>query len=307
MRYRLGTRESDLALTQSRWVQSKLEALGVLCDLVPIVSRGDRDQKTALYEAEASAPGWFTKQLEIALQDGSIDLAVHSLKDLPTLQPPGQTLACIPERRNPADCLLVHPDAWEEGGTLPLRKGARVGTSSLRREALLLCERGDLDVQPIRGNLPTRLAKLRKREFDAVVFAEAGLERLAADTKDLRHVSLAPTRFVPAPGQGALGVEVREDAPAVLQAALGHLHNAQAAAETRLERHILRELEGGCTLPLGVLCTHQGAVLKIMAFLGKKLENQAGHSWTGFLRFDISGSDEQYLVAETLKYFRKGT
>ncbi|MEZ4751621.1 MAG: hydroxymethylbilane synthase [Bdellovibrionota bacterium] len=279
----------------------------MLCDLVPIVSKGDQDQKTALYEAEASEPGWFTKQLELALLDGTIDLAVHSLKDLPTLQPEGLRLACIPERRNPADCLLIHPEAWEKGEPLPLQKGARVGTSSLRREALLLSERPDLKVLPIRGNLPTRLTKLRRREFDAVVFAEAGLERLAPDLHDLRRAALEPTHFVPAPGQGALGVEIRTDAPSELQAALGRLHLEQAARETRLERQILRELEGGCTLPLGVLCRQQGAALKVVAFLGKKLENQAGRSWTGFERFDISGSDEQYLVAETLKYFRKGT
>ena len=307
MRYRLGTRQSDLALTQSKWVQTKLQALGIECDLVPILSRGDQDQKTALYEAEASAPGWFTKQLEIALLDGSVDLAVHSLKDLPTLQPEGLKLACIPERRNPADCLLIHPAAWAPGGTLPLIQGAKVGTSSLRREAELLSERKDLTVLPVRGNVPTRLEKLRKREYDAVVFAAAGLERLGADTQDLHHVPLDPSLFVPAPGQGALGVEIREDAPAPLQEALARLHQAAVARETRLERQILRELEGGCTLPLGVLCTQQGSGLKIVAFLGKKLENQAGHSWTGFERFDISGSDEQYLVAETLKYFRKGT
>lgn len=305
MRYRLGTRKSDLALTQSRWVQQCLKKIGIECELVPILSRGDQDQNTALYQAESATPGWFTKQLETALLNQEIDLAVHSLKDLPTVQPPELRVACIPERRSAADYLLIHPEAVDANQPLQLALGAHVGTSSLRREAELLSARSDLKVSPVRGNIPTRLDKVRRREFDAIVFAYAGLDRLGVEPAPLHVVPLEESVFVPAPGQGALGVEIRTDAPKALVKALEKLHNATVAQQTRIEREILRQLEGGCTLPLGVRCWNEGDGLRLSAFLGHRTESQAGRTWQGFDRFDISGSDEQYLVAETVAHFRK--
>lgn len=303
--FRLGTRRSALALVQSRWIAERLDAAGAPCELVPLVGEGDKDRETPLYEIESATPGLFTKHLQKELLAGKIDLAVHSLKDLPTTEPPGLRVAAIPAREAAGDCLILHPKSHAAGELLFLKKGISVGTSSLRREAQLLAARPDLKVVAVRGNVPTRVELVRRGEVQAIVLAEAGIRRLGLELAGLITLPLPPDLFVPAPGQGALAVETREEFNPPLEKALRTLRDEEAMLETRMERAVLRALEGGCTLPLGVRCEAGQETLHIRAFLGIYREPSPGiRQWSGFERFDISGSDEQSLVAKTVAHYR---
>lgn len=305
--FRLGTRKSKLAVTQSESIRAALALHSVDVELVYIESEGDQNRSQPLYEIETATPGLFTKHLEQALLDKRIDLAVHSLKDLPTQQPAPLFVAATPLRENTQDILLVRPDAFDPTRDLSLKAQARVGTSSLRREAQLLFKRNDLRIEPIRGNVPTRVDRVREGRIDAVVLAAAGLSRLALDLTGVHAVPLTDREFVPAPAQGALGIEARQDGPPALLAALNKLHHAPTGRAVTLERRILRELEGGCTLPFGVLAETEGAMgLKVRAFLGLEggKKDEKVRNWLGFRYFDISGEDDETLVAQTVKHFR---
>jgi hydroxymethylbilane synthase len=302
---RVGTRKSALARTQSQTIADLLQAGGLPCDLVEIVSEGDRDRINPLYAIETDAPGLFCKQLEEALLADQIDIAVHSLKDLPTTQPAGLFVAAIPPRVGAADCLIVHPDRVAAGEPLGLPRGASVGTSSLRREAQLLDARPDLNVSSLRGNVPSRVAQVREGKLDAAVLAAAGLERLGLDLTGVVKMELDPQRFVPAPGQGALAIEARSNGTLDLKNRLAVLNHAPTATAVRIERQIMRDLEGGCTLPLGVLCSPSADGWSVRAFLGiAKNRAEARRDWVSFHRFDISGSREETLVAETVQYLK---
>lgn len=298
--YKLGTRKSELALVQSRHIQSCLKALGVQCDLVQIESPGDKNLSQPLYEIETAGPGLFTKHLEQALLDRRVDLAVHSLKDLPTQQPQGLVLGAVSARENPADVLVTLKKNFDRTERFPIRRGLKVGTSSLRREAHIRYYRDDLQVLPIRGNVPTRVNAVTSGKVDAVVLAAAGLKRLALDLSAFEVYELTLDECVPAPAQGALGIEIRDDASSELKQALTKIHDKYSAFETRLERWILRELEGGCTLPLGVRVQHprkEQGIFKISAFLGKdRVERSGKRVWLGFERFDISDEGNETLA-----------
>jgi hydroxymethylbilane synthase len=257
MKVRLGTRGSELALYQTRrvarWIE---ERLGFETEVVVLTTHGDRDRERPL--EQLGQVGVFTKELERALLDGEIDLAVHSLKDLPTEQPPGLVLAAVPERVDPADLLLVRPEAAvpapeEPDGAfaLPLPERARVGTSSRRRRVQLLALRPDLEILDIRGNVPTRVEKLRRGRYDAVMLAHAGLDRLQLDLSGLLAVKLPLDVLLPAPGQGALAIEARSGDPELLTALSASVHDPAAAARVTAERRLLRLIEGGCSVPLG--------------------------------------------------------
>ncbi|MFM8314347.1 MAG: hydroxymethylbilane synthase [Deltaproteobacteria bacterium] len=305
MKYRLGTRKSDLARTQSTHVLEDLKKIGIDCELVFIESSGDKNSKEALYQIENTTPGLFTKQLEDALLCGHIDLAVHSLKDLPTIQPAGLEVGAITRRVSSEDWLLVHPEAFDGAQPLFVKKGAHVGTSSLRREAQLLSSRSDLQVSPIRGNVPTRVNAVRQRKVDATILAAAGLERLQFNLEGLEIIKLAERDFPPAPGQGALAVEIRNDASVELREALKKIHHEESEIETRVERKVLKGLFGGCTLPLGIRCYKEGVLLRTKVFIGvlkdrdSKLKN-----WTGFHHFDICCQDEETLVDSVIEKTR---
>lgn len=304
---RIGTRKSQLAKTQSTYILGLLQAQGVPCELVEIDSSGDKDRTKPLYEMEqVGSPGFFTKELEQALLRREIDLAVHSLKDLPTLQPEGLTVLAIPKREVTEDTLLAKADPASAHLPLGLASGARVGTSSLRREAQLLSVRPDLQIIPIRGNVPTRIRQVEEGKVDAVVLAQAGLNRLQLTPAGLSRRVLTEDTFVPAPGQGALAVEGRVDAPEDVRAALARIHAPEAELETRIERLILRELEGGCSLPLGVRCW-AGKPMKLKAFLGLLKSDKGAkiHVWQGFRSFDISGDSAETLVAQAVAYFKE--
>jgi hydroxymethylbilane synthase len=245
LRLRLGTRRSLLATTQSGLVADQLRALGHEVELVEITSEGDRSQTAGTPVTSGSSTGIFVSALRDALLAGEIDLAVHSLKDLPTYPAEGIVLAAIPPREDPRDVVVAR-----DGLTLAqLPAGARVGTGSVRRTAQLQALGLGLEISGVRGNVDTRIGKVRSGEFDAVVLARAGIARI--DRLDEVTDVLDPLQVLPAPGQGALAVECRAgDEVAAVLAALDH---APTRAAVTAERVVLATLEGGCAAPIGAL------------------------------------------------------
>jgi hydroxymethylbilane synthase len=240
---RIGTRGSRLARWQAEWIADRLRAShpDLAVELVEIKTRGDRDRNSPL--AAIGGTGLFTKEIQRAVLDGSVDLAVHSLKDLPTEGPDGLVLAAVPEREDVADALIAPAFRTLDG----LPPGARVGTSSLRRRAQLLYVRPDLRVETVRGNVETRLNHALEGRLDAVVLAWAGLRRLGLEA----HVTqrLEPPAFLPAVGQGALGIECRRDDPAARERLLC-LDDPATHRAVVAERSALAALGGGCLIPM---------------------------------------------------------
>ncbi len=258
---KLGTRGSDLARTQSTTVAEALRAAGHDVELTIIKTAGDRDQ-TSQFGA-IGAQGVFVREIEQALVERRIELAVHSFKDLPTSSPDALAIGAVPKRVDPADLLLVRADALFGSSIdwLPLPIGARVGTSSARRRVWLAHFRPDLKVLPLRGNVPTRIRRLREGDFEAILLAAAGVERLRDGSAldgaldGVTVIRLDPQRFVPAPAQGALAVQCRRDDDRVL-AALAALDHASSHAAVDAERDALRCAEGGCDVAFGAFFVH---------------------------------------------------
>jgi hydroxymethylbilane synthase len=266
---RLGTRGSDLARTQSGTVAAALEKLGFAVELTIIRTAGDRADSVPF--SAIGPQGVFVREIEQALVERRIELAVHSFKDLPTTSPAELVVAAVPQRVDPADLLLIRSElvAGGAGDWLPLAQGARVGTASARRRVWLRHFRPDLVVEPLRGNVPTRLRKLEERQFDAIVLAAAGLARLGAEQRlaakgEISVLRLDPRRFVPAPAQGALAIQCRRDDPRVL-AALRELDHAPTHAAVGAERAALARAEGGCDIAFGAYCSASGAAHELLA------------------------------------------
>lgn len=246
---RIATRGSDLALVQARYIAGRIETeLGHETELVVIKTTGDRVQDVSL--AKIGGKGLFVKEIEEALLDRRADVAVHSAKDLPVRLADGLTLAAFPQREDPRDA-LVGADRATTVKSLP--EGARVGTGSVRRSAQLLAVRPDLAIQPLRGNVPTRLAKLASEKLDAVVLACAGLDRLGL--AEWISERIAPEVVLPAVCQGTLALEARADE--ALSAELTGLSDPSAARRTAAERAFLCRLDGDCTVPLAVYSEEQ--------------------------------------------------
>ena len=254
----IGTRGSQLALTQTNWVAEQLRILEPSMEVaIEVIStKGDRVLDKPL--AEIGGKGLFTLELETALRDGSIDLAVHSLKDLPTEDSEGLTVGAIPERETPNDGLVCAK--WDSLDALP--KGARVGTSSLRRKAQLLHLRPDLNVVDLRGNIDTRMGKVTSGDLDAAILACAGIRRLGFGERIAQVIP--ESAMLPACGQGALGVQCRDDDVALL-AILSRLTNAATRAEVVAERTFLEGLGGGCQTPIAALARVSGTALTMTA------------------------------------------
>ncbi|MFM1893127.1 MAG: hypothetical protein RIQ90_293 [Bacteroidota bacterium] len=246
---RIGTRGSDLALWQANHVKQQLEALGYSVEINIIHTQGDKIQDLSFDKLEGK--GFFTKEIEEALLNGKVDLAVHSHKDLETTPPHGLVIAAVSDREDPRDMLLIRPEALDEGQPLALKKGAIVGTSSARRQSLLRFFRDDVCIEELRGNVPTRIEKLRNGTYDAILLAKAGVARLGLDLSDLISIALNPKEFIPAPAQGVLGLQVRESDRNTYDA-VRKLNNESIEKIIRVERDVLRHMEGGCQLPLGV-------------------------------------------------------
>ena len=244
----IGSRGSQLALWQARWVAARLASFGEETRIEIIKTKGDQVQDVPL--GQVGSKGLFTKEIEDALLDGSVDLAVHSLKDMPTELPEGLVLAAIPEREDVRDALV--------GRTLAeLPAGAPVGTGSLRRGAQLRALRPDLNVQGIRGNVDTRLRKLDEGQYDAIMLASAGLTRLGWAARISQYFE--PAEICPAVGQGALAIETQESKRGLA----AQLHDANSGIAVRAERSLLATLGGGCQVPVGAHARVAGAELEL--------------------------------------------
>jgi hydroxymethylbilane synthase len=256
VKLRIGTRGSLLARWQADWVASQLRKLaGAEVEVIEIRTQGDARIESI---SGLSGQGVFTREIQVALLDRRIDLAVHSLKDLPTDGVEGLQLSAIPVRESVGDALISVAGA----SLAKLPAGATIGTGSIRRRAQLLHARPDLRMADIRGNVDTRLRKLRDGEFAAIVLAEAGLRRLGLDG-EITEV-LPPTVMLPAVGQGALGIETRVDDPQTIAAAK-HLNHSPSQLAVLAERALLAELRGGCLAPIGAWARLEGATLQLSA------------------------------------------
>lgn len=253
---RIGTRGSKLALWQAHFVQAALKANDVDSELVIIKTKGDNIQHLSFDKIEGK--GFFTKEIEDALLRGEVDMAVHSMKDLPTTSPEGLVITAVSERADPSDWLIIRQDAVDENQMLKLKVAPTIGTSSARRKAQLLDFRNDFILKDIRGNVPTRLQKLRDGQFDAIVLAAAGLTRLEIDLSDFFVLKFDPREFVPAPAQGVLAFQTLQN-DTTTRRILKQLHHSEVAQTTNVERKVLKLLEGGCQMPLGVYCKMDAA------------------------------------------------
>ena len=257
----IGSRGSMLALAQTGWVKTQLLRHHPLLsiDIRIIRTAGDRDSSSSL--RSGAGTGVFVKEIEEALMNREIDLAVHSMKDIPTASPDGLEIGAVPKREDPRDALITREDTsrLEE-----LRKGAVVGTGSIRRQAQLLAARPDLNVRDIRGNVDTRLKKLADGQFDAIVLASAGLKRLGFQD---RINSLLPLeQMLPAPGQGALALQMRAGDSKV-QSLIVHLHHSPTATAVMAERTFLRCMGGGCNSPIAVYAALEDGQVNIVGLI----------------------------------------
>lgn len=261
---RIATRTSALALWQAQYVADRLQGLAESprVELVPIVTSGDQNQTDAL--RQFGGTGVFTREVQKAVLDHRADIAVHSLKDLPTQPDEGLTLASVPSRAPRFDALLLPVGAAVATSLADLPDKARIGTGSPRRQAQLLHWRPDLQVSEIRGNVDTRLRKLDDGQYDAILLAEAGLRRLGLESRI--SLLLQPPVLFPAVGQGALGIECREDDTETIQL-LSALTCSNAYAEVIAERSLLRTLRAGCHAPLGVQCEISESGLRLTGVL----------------------------------------
>ena len=257
----IATRESALALWQARHIESRLRALspGMQTQLLGMTTEGDRKLDTSL--AKIGGKGLFIKELEQALVDRRADIAVHSMKDVPMALPDGFAIAAITERGDPRDAFVSN--AYRQLADLP--PDSRVGTSSLRRESQLRARFPQLDVQPLRGNVQTRLRKLDEGRYTAIILAAAGLQRLGLEPRITRLMEADES--IPAVGQGALGIECRSDREDLLQA-LAPLNHADTQCCVEAERALSRALAGSCNVPIGGFADIEGATLRLRGFVG---------------------------------------
>lgn len=249
-----------MALWQANFTKDRLAAIGVEAELKIIKTQGDKILNLRLDKLEGK--GFFTKELEEELLAGTIDLAVHSHKDLPTVHPAGLTIAAVPEREDPAELLLILKDCVDVTQKLSLKTGAMVGTSSNRRKAQLLALRTDLNIEDLRGNVPTRIQKLRDEDYDAILLAKAGVNRLGIDLSEFHVEVIDTTELIPAPAQGALAIQIRENDSALFEL-LQQLNHAETAEEIAVERKVLNLFEGGCHMPLGCYCKKENGKYEV--------------------------------------------
>jgi hydroxymethylbilane synthase len=247
----IGSRGSDLALWQANFVLAELKKLKIDAELKIIKTQGDQIQNLSFDKLEGK--GFFTKEIEDALLKKDIDLAVHSHKDLPTESPEGLMIAAVSEREDPSELLLINKNAVDEKQKFSLKQNALVGTSSARRKSQLLAWRNDLKIEDLRGNVPTRIQKLRDKKYDAILIANAGVSRLEIDLSEFYCEKLDVKEFIAAPAQGVLALQIRESDKELFEK-LQPLNHKEVAETIGVERKILNLFDGGCQLPLGVYC-----------------------------------------------------
>ena len=257
---KIASRGSDLALWQANFVQAELKKNGITSEIRIYKTQGDLIQNVGFDKLEGK--GFFTKEIEEALLKNECDLAVHSYKDLPTESPEGLVVAANSYRENPDELVLVRKESVDLKRKFGFKKNAIVGTSSARRKAQLLGFRNDIELKDLRGNVPTRIQKLRDKQYDAILLAAAGIERLKIDVSEFHVEKINPQEFIPAPAQGVLALQTRENDRELI-AALQKIHHPEVADCISVERRILNLFEGGCHMPLGAYCEFEDEVFKI--------------------------------------------
>ena len=251
MHIRIGTRGSELALWQAHHVKDRLEKNGNSVSITIIKTQGDKIQELSFDKLEGK--GFFTKEIETALLSKDVDLAVHSHKDLETSPPSGLVIAAVSEREDPAELLLISKGNIDLSQIWDLKLNSSIGTSSARRKSVVVSRRKDLNIKELRGNVPTRIQKLREGQYDAIILAKAGVSRLEIDLSEFHVIELDPKSFVPAPAQGVLALQIRENETELWQE-IQKLNDKQVEKQITVERKVLNLMDGGCQLPLGVFC-----------------------------------------------------
>jgi len=292
---KIGTRGSALALWQATWIKKRFEDRypEITIELIKIKTKGDKISDVPL--SKIGGKGLFVKEIEQALMDGRIDMAVHSMKDVPTEVPYGLYIGIIPERDDPRDVLITK----REGTLRTIKKGAKIGTSSLRRKAQLLYLRKDLQVLPLRGNLDTRIRKLDTEDLDAIIVASAGVRRMGLQEKVSEYLS--PGIMLPAVGQGALGIELRQGDEKIYNL-VAFLDHHQTRLSVQAERSFLKQLGGGCQVPIAALGIIEDRRLKLQGLV-------ANTEGTQIIKDQIEGepSNAQELGKELAeRLLRKG-
>lgn len=267
----IGSRGSELALWQANYTANELKKHNIPTEIKIIKTQGDKIQHLSFDKMEGK--GFFTKEIEAALIDKTIDLAVHSHKDLETTSPEGLSIAAVSYRANPTDVLLIREECIDDNLPFSLSNKAIVGTSSARRKSQILHLRYDVSIKDIRGNVPTRIEKLKSGDFDAILLAAAGLERIDPDLKGLLKLELDPTIFIPAPAQGVLAFQVRDQDTATKKS-ISVLNDPEIAQRIQIEREILKHLNGGCQMPLGAYCVEKNGNFTIHVSFAKSWDEE---------------------------------
>ncbi|MDP5012045.1 MAG: hydroxymethylbilane synthase [Crocinitomicaceae bacterium] len=288
---RIGSRGSDLALWQAHHVKRQLEELGCTVDITIIKTQGDAIQHLSFDKLEGK--GFFTKEIEQALLDKSVDLAVHSHKDLETSQPEGLVIACVSEREDPADLLLVAKTSVDMEQPWNLKLNAVVGTSSARRKSQVVRFRDDVEIKDLRGNVPTRIQKLRDGQYDGILLAKAGVDRLNIDLSEFHVFVMDPKEFVPAPAQGVLALQIRKEDTALFDL-LQKMNHPEVQRRIAVERKVLNLMQGGCQLPLGVFCDEDETI-----YVSHATNWEDGSDWFQYNADDLEGMAE--IIVEDLQ------
>lgn len=293
----IGSRGSDLALWQARFVQERLANLGHQSTITIIETKGDQIQDLSFDKLEGK--GFFTKEIEGQLIARNIDVAVHSHKDLETTSPKGLVIAAIPRRESPSDVLLIAKESYVASMHFGVKEKGIVGTSSARRKNQITAFRPDVLLKDLRGNVPTRINKLRSGEYDAIMLAKAGINRLEIDLSEFETIELDPTEFIPAPAQGALALQIRDE-EFELKGILEQLTDSETLAVTQIERKVLNLFDGGCQLPLGVFVNYDGEKYHVWASMAADWNEMPR-------RVHLSGEPETLAirVVEALKKSQK--
>ena len=296
MKVVIGTRGSELAMWQAHFVESELTKRGVEVEIKIIKTQGDIITHLSFDKMEGK--GFFTKEIEAALLSKEIDLAVHSHKDLETTSPDGLTIAAVSDRADPSDMLLINKKSFDVTLDLSVIKNAVIGTSSARRQTQLLAFRPDIQIKDLRGNVQTRIQKLRDGNYDAIMLASAGITRLEMDVSEFEIKRFNPNEFIPAPAQGVLGLQIRSEDQELFKFLQDNLHQQDVENCIAEERKVLKYLDGGCQLPLGSFCekTAEGN-FQLKISLGQKEKD--------LIRLSTSGSTTRGLADKILQDLKK--
>jgi hydroxymethylbilane synthase len=291
----IGTRGSQLALWQAEFIKAKLEKISEAPVRLNIIkTSGDKIDHLSFDKMEGK--GFFTKEIEDALLNEQVDLAVHSLKDLMTTMPEGLILGAAGFREDSREAILIRRESYQPDAPLKVKNGGVIGSSSVRRQCQIAEMSPDLRMKDLRGNVPTRIDRLREGQYDAIVLAYAGIRRLKLDLSDLEVNLVEIEDFLPAPGQGILGMQTRADDNRINEI-VSQLDDKTARTQAQLERGLLARFDGGCQLPLGVYSKITGDEMSLHAVLGCSDEK----GWTGLARASASGKNIDSIVEETYK------